>query len=402
MNEPFFTIVVPTRDRAETLQYTLMTCLQQEYDRFEIIVSDNNSSDHTRSVVERFSADERVRYINPGRRLSMTGNFEFALSHVHGPGFVIFIGDDDGLMFGALERAAALINEHKVLALVCNSIFYAWPNFPVGSLRNSLVVRSQRRFSEVRNSRGELEKLLRFDGLERNYVWGLPGIYRSFVHTSVIESAKVDGKYFHSITPDAYSALVNALILDRFLFTSESLTIEGVSGQSNGASQMYGISKVEEEKFIRENDMEFHPRLAYGPSPTIVLGEAYLRVADAFPEETADLTINLQNMCISAMNSAFGPNAPRVADAVEKIFEINKIPYPVHSRSQKWSFRRIAVRLREAYSSTSIDCVQADISNVLDAASIFASGVAYNRALARTGYSRVFDEIIRKVSALWA
>ena len=82
-----FTVVIPTRERCDTLEHTLRTCVMQEYTNLEIIVSDNYSQDHTREVVEYFK-DSRIRYINTGKRISMSDNYEFALSHVKPNGYI--------------------------------------------------------------------------------------------------------------------------------------------------------------------------------------------------------------------------------------------------------------------------------------------------------------------------
>lgn len=42
---PRFTVVIPTRERARTLHFTLRTCLAQAFDDFEVLVSDNQSPD---------------------------------------------------------------------------------------------------------------------------------------------------------------------------------------------------------------------------------------------------------------------------------------------------------------------------------------------------------------------
>ena len=83
-----FTVVIPTRERCDTLEHSLRTCVTQDYDNLEILISDNFSQDRTREVVESFN-DKRIRYINTGKRLSMTDNFEFALSHVKPEGYII-------------------------------------------------------------------------------------------------------------------------------------------------------------------------------------------------------------------------------------------------------------------------------------------------------------------------
>ena len=77
MEQKPFTIIVPTRERADILIHTLRTCTMQDYDRLSILVSDNYSQDDTRAVVDSLR-DPRIKYINPGRRLSMAHHYEFA------------------------------------------------------------------------------------------------------------------------------------------------------------------------------------------------------------------------------------------------------------------------------------------------------------------------------------
>jgi len=80
-NDIKFNVIIPTRERADVLVHCLRTVVAQDYENLEIIVSDNHSSDNTWEVVESFG-DKRIRYINTGRRLSMSSNWEYALSSV--------------------------------------------------------------------------------------------------------------------------------------------------------------------------------------------------------------------------------------------------------------------------------------------------------------------------------
>src|SRR5258706_6069213 len=53
MKEPFFSIVIATRNRAALLDNTLAALVAQQWprDRFEILVADNGSTDKTRAIV---------------------------------------------------------------------------------------------------------------------------------------------------------------------------------------------------------------------------------------------------------------------------------------------------------------------------------------------------------------
>ena len=126
MGYPKLSVVIPTRDRADTLVHTLKTVVEQTYGNLEIIISDNASIDNTKSVIAEFS-DTRIRYINTGVRVGMSENWEFALSHVTGD-FVMYLGDDDGLIPNACSDVAEIINNTNFEAIVWNKSSYLWPS----------------------------------------------------------------------------------------------------------------------------------------------------------------------------------------------------------------------------------------------------------------------------------
>ena len=57
-----FTVGVPTYNRANYLPYTLSCLLQQTYRDFEVVISDNASTDNTADVVRQYN-DPRIRYV---------------------------------------------------------------------------------------------------------------------------------------------------------------------------------------------------------------------------------------------------------------------------------------------------------------------------------------------------
>ncbi len=59
--KPLFSVVIPTYNRASSLQRSLDSVLAQSYDNFEILVMDDGSTDNTAEVVASF-ADPRITY----------------------------------------------------------------------------------------------------------------------------------------------------------------------------------------------------------------------------------------------------------------------------------------------------------------------------------------------------
>jgi hypothetical protein len=329
MKQEHFTVLIPTRERCRTLEATIRTCLSQDYDKLTVIVSDNASTDATRDIVHSFT-DPRLRYVNPGRRLSMSANFNFAVEQA-GDGIVCSIGDDDGLMPGAIACANELLNLYPNLPLACRSVFYVWPDYPEHHLRDKIIVRDSTDQHFVLDSRQELARRIQFRS-RIPYVWGLPGVYRGFLSKELICRVIRSGRYIHSITPDAYSAFSTLLHTDRYAFTTRPLFIEGVSGSSNGASQSSAIEGGEEKRYLSENELAVHSQTVYSPAPAFVMVEAYLQVRDQFPEAADGLEPDFLRMCRAALAEAGGPKGEQIRRAIEDVRRIHGLP-PITSAS---------------------------------------------------------------------
>lgn len=89
---PFFSIVVPTYNRAALIGETIETILAQDFPDFELIIVDDGSKDDTAAVVGNYS-DPRLRYLckENGER-GAARNFGFR--HAKGD-YVVFFDSDD-------------------------------------------------------------------------------------------------------------------------------------------------------------------------------------------------------------------------------------------------------------------------------------------------------------------
>lgn len=328
-----YTVIIPTRDRAETLEATIKTCLRQTYKNFEIIVSDNCSSDNTKEIVDRCN-DPRIRYINPGKRLSMAGNFEFALGQVK-DGFVMFIGSDDGIMPGAIDYVDSIVEKYQVDAVSCSQATYVWPDFPDEQIAGRLTFGGLRHHVEIRRSSEWIEKTLNF---QVPYCFDLPNLYCGFVHKRVIDKAYKDGQYFRSITPDAYSAFATAICIDKYAFSYRPFSIAGASSKSNGASAMHPVGNASEAtKFLQENDIEFSEGFVNCPSYEVIAAEAYAQLEKAFPDMCEPYHINCEAMFAAAIANSNERTEGVIKDAVAKMavnFGVNIKQVDFHKKNR--------------------------------------------------------------------
>lgn len=58
---PFFSVIIPTYNRAQILIKTLQSVLEQTFQNFEVIIIDNGSTDNTEQVIKKVE-DNRVHY----------------------------------------------------------------------------------------------------------------------------------------------------------------------------------------------------------------------------------------------------------------------------------------------------------------------------------------------------
>jgi glycosyltransferase involved in cell wall biosynthesis len=322
----FFTIVVPTRERCDTLIHTLNTILSQDYENFSVLVSDNASNDDTHKMVMELK-NSRLKYINTGHRVSMAENWEFSLNHVES-GWVTVLGDDDGILPGSLKYVDQIIKLTGIQAIRSNGCSYSWPSLLESPFGNLSV--SKKRGFVIRSSEKMLQQVM--DG-KANYS-ELPVLYNGgFVSVDIIKRAKEKtGAIFRSMTPDVYSGIVTSFLTEEYVYCYEPLAINGASAHSGGTA---GFEKVKRrraydpaEKFWNESNIPFHPDLPLMSggrsvrSIAVLVYEAFLQAAP-FHSLKAIKTSKLKQLKIMLLQS--GPDHGEIVDWAKLFAKKNNI-----------------------------------------------------------------------------
>src|ERR671919_2467208 len=100
---PRFSVVVPTRDRPDLLDFCLEGLAAQTFADVEVIVSDNATQRSARDVFDRW-ARSGWRYVTPERPLPMHENFERGCAEATGD-YVAVVIDKTVLHPSALDVA---------------------------------------------------------------------------------------------------------------------------------------------------------------------------------------------------------------------------------------------------------------------------------------------------------
>lgn len=120
-------ICIPTRERARYLD-CLLTHLAEILSEFpysyEIIISDNASTDNTQEIVEKWSKDLPIRYFKQATNIGMFRNPRFVLEKSNSQ-FSLCVADDDLLELEGLKSAIeTLLNEPDAVILYAPWVLY--------------------------------------------------------------------------------------------------------------------------------------------------------------------------------------------------------------------------------------------------------------------------------------
>jgi len=124
--EAVLTIAVPTYNGAGTIRETLESVAGQLEPGVDILVSDNASTDATRSVMREYQQRyPSILYSRNDTNVGPDRNFDLAVRGACGK-YVWLLSDDDKLSPGAIRRMLDVLERHRDIALVfVNSATYS-------------------------------------------------------------------------------------------------------------------------------------------------------------------------------------------------------------------------------------------------------------------------------------
>ena len=92
INMPFFSIIIPTYNRAHVIMRPIDSVLRQTFEDWELIIVDDGSTDDTKSIIESYH-DNRIRYVwQENQERSAARNHGIALAKGE---WICFLDSDD-------------------------------------------------------------------------------------------------------------------------------------------------------------------------------------------------------------------------------------------------------------------------------------------------------------------
>ena len=335
-----FSIVIPTRDRPDTLYWTLKSCTACNYLSVEFIVVDNCSDYRTYSVVKSFLSDSRFRYVKTKSRLSMADNWSYGLKIANGE-IISVLGDDDALLSHTLSTVASLFSVFQVDAIRSRAVAYKWPSLSLKNVSSTYLLPKFNYSSSIKNTSASLR--LCMSGLK--YYTYLPVIYNGgFVRRSILQHILQynSGILIPCRNPDVYIGVAISLTLEKYLFTDIPLVINGASHHSNGTAnhtraanpiiqRMYEAKDGPSQIFLSEQNRPFDSSLLQDElNPVfniqIALFDAFLK-CNLFPQFAAYSSFyDIQHLIRSCM-IVHGKSKVRTISWINEMIDYHHLPH---------------------------------------------------------------------------
>lgn len=255
-SEVRYSIVIPTRNSINSLADTLKTCLNLDYQNYEILLSDNSTNNNA-DVYNLYCTlkDDRIRYIRTPRDLHLCKSFEYAILQARGE-FVITLGSDDGILPWALkvlDEVRGQFPEEDIIQWERG--FYAWPGFN-GAQENQFVMpRKYQKGNYQTYFKHRIDYLAEILN-DSAHMYSLPMLYinSGFKRSYMQKVLKRTGALLDGICQDIYMGIVNVAINDRILNLRYPLTIAGMSSGSAGAQSILGNRDIKSVDVFGDED----------------------------------------------------------------------------------------------------------------------------------------------------
>jgi len=125
LKHPIVSIGLPVYNGEDFLKYALDSLLSQTYRDFELIISDNASTDNTPKICQEYVLrDKRIRYIRQNNNMGALWNFNFVLKQSNKEYF-IWVSSDDKLHPEFLEKNIDILEKNKNVVCSIGDVIYS-------------------------------------------------------------------------------------------------------------------------------------------------------------------------------------------------------------------------------------------------------------------------------------
>lgn len=249
-----YSILVPARNGGKYLPTCVETIINQDFNDYELIISDDHSSDNSDAYLTTID-NPNVKVVHPPESLSMAEHWEWVFSQSCGE-WIMFVGQDDGLQpyfFKLAERLTAYANRHKIRAIMSERAYFFWPGCEAvyGDTAVSYLA-----VSELKIHNCKIQALLSLFGFQDYFE--LPEMYTSSLfHRDIIIEVKENqnGKVFVTHPQDANLGAIACSLDNTYLKSGVPLGWIGSSPKSAGMAIFTGSILKDKNSHTQNSDL---------------------------------------------------------------------------------------------------------------------------------------------------
>jgi len=248
-------IIIPTKDRHETLFPVVEYLSEISCPDLEIVIQDNSLSNEKAIQFLEELKNPKVKYFYSGKNLSVIENSDLAVGNAKGK-FICFIGDDDGVMPYIVD-VVKWMDRNKIDAVRGVKPFYTWPGLKSSFLeKNKSGVLKYSKFanSSIQINPGKvLNQVLKKGGTDMLL---LPCLYHGIVSKEILgEIHRKTNSYFPGPSPDMANAVALSFYVSKYYYLNIPVVVSGKCIASTGGQGVLHkhVAKIEDVAHLPAN-----------------------------------------------------------------------------------------------------------------------------------------------------
>lgn len=228
MNKPKYSIIIPVNNVINYLPATIESIISQNYTDYELIISDDNSTDGTAEYIDSLN-HPNIKVLHTISRLTMAAHFDWAQTHASGQ-WQMFVGGDDGLQpyfFQLADMLTEIAAKKNIRTIASRRAYFFW-NGCQSDYGDVAVSYSVTKKYRVKSSKKEMYRCL----YSKDDYFNLPQMYTtSLFHKTLIDQMRQmqNAKFLTYGISDANMAAISVSMEKRFLYSEIPLGWVGTS-----------------------------------------------------------------------------------------------------------------------------------------------------------------------------
>lgn len=114
---PLVSVIIPTYNGESFLKQAIDSVLDQSFQDFELIITDDASNDRTQEIVSQYQNDSRIFFYQNKNRRGIGGNWNHGIKQSHGK-YIKILCQDDLLLENYLKEKVTVLEEFDSVSLV--------------------------------------------------------------------------------------------------------------------------------------------------------------------------------------------------------------------------------------------------------------------------------------------